>query len=139
MSGGRRREATERKVGPDLGKCQTQFEEKRAKIDAQAAKAAIACRYGDNGDQTVTDYDTGLMWEKKDGVVGGSAPTLPTPSSHCVNTLYTWFDAFAYVAGASANGTAIALFLAGHARLATADGHRVGRHLRRERTGFRAR
>jgi len=32
---------------------------------AKATKAAIACRYRDNADSTITDYDTGLMWDKK--------------------------------------------------------------------------
>ena len=52
------------------------FRTQLAKINAKATKAAIACRYGDNGDGTVTDYDTGLQWEQKDGEVGGSACIL---------------------------------------------------------------
>jgi hypothetical protein len=49
----------------DLAKCQTKFNEKLGKISTKAADASVACRYGDNGDGTVTDYDTGLEWEQK--------------------------------------------------------------------------
>src|SRR5262245_33383010 len=49
----------------DPGKCQAKFDSKLAKLNAQARDAAIACRYRDNGDGTVTDYDTGLQWEQK--------------------------------------------------------------------------
>jgi len=48
----------------DLAKCQTKFQDALAKITAKAAKAGIACRYLDNSDSTITDYDTGLQWEK---------------------------------------------------------------------------
>jgi len=50
--------------------CQTKLQDKLAKFSARATEAAIACRYLDNGDQTITDFDTGLMWEKKDDAGG---------------------------------------------------------------------
>jgi hypothetical protein len=49
----------------DLAKCTTKLLQKLAKLTAKASEAAIACRYGDNDDGTVTDYDTGLQWEQK--------------------------------------------------------------------------
>ena len=98
----------------DPVKCQTQFQEKLTKIDAKAAEATIECRYGDNGDQTVTDYDTGLMWEKKDGEVGGVCFFAPGVVSHCVNTNHDWFDAVIYVAGTSDDRSTTRTFLAGH-------------------------
>jgi hypothetical protein len=49
----------------DPAKCQTKFDAKLAILNVQATAAAIACRYGVNGDGTVTDYDTGLQWEQK--------------------------------------------------------------------------
>lgn len=99
----------------DLATCQTQFDAKVAKIDEQAAKLAIACRYGDNGDQTVTDYDTGLMWEKKDGEIGGLCLSIPGAVNHCVNyTFATWSSAQTYVSHASEDGLAMVPFLAGH-------------------------
>jgi hypothetical protein len=60
-----------------LPACQTTFNNSLAKIDAQANAAAIACRYGDNGDGTATDYDTGLQWEQKtsDGTVHDASNT----------------------------------------------------------------
>jgi hypothetical protein len=70
----------------DPAKCQTTFQEKLARISAKATKAAIDCRYGDNGDGTVTDFDTGLQWEQKDGAGGG--PSLDNP--HDVDNLYKW-------------------------------------------------
>lgn len=50
---------------PDHAKCQTKFDAKLATLNAKAAAAGIACRYRDHGDSTITDHDTGLMWEKK--------------------------------------------------------------------------
>jgi len=43
---------------------------------------AIACRYGDNGDGTVTDYDTGLQWEQK----------TDDASVHDKDNTYAWSD-----------------------------------------------
>ena len=67
----------------DLPKCQTKFANKLAKLNDQATRAAIACRYGVNTGAeagTVTDYDTGLQWEQKtdDG------------SIHDKDNLYQW-------------------------------------------------
>lgn len=52
----------------DLAKCQTKFDDKLATLDEKAADAGIACRYRDNGDSTITDLATGLMWERKNDV-----------------------------------------------------------------------
>src|SRR5262249_24800260 len=52
----------------DLAKCQTKFDDTTAKLDALAAAANVACRYRDNGDSTVTDTKTGLMWERKNAI-----------------------------------------------------------------------
>jgi hypothetical protein len=54
-------------------------------------------RFIDNGDGTVTDNETGLMWEQKTGAVGNSgecpgAATCIDP--HNVNNLYSWSVAF---------------------------------------------
>lgn len=50
-------------------------------------------RFTDNGDGTVTDHLTHLMWEKKTGAIGvpvecSDVATCPNP--HDVNNLYTW-------------------------------------------------
>jgi hypothetical protein len=61
--------------------------------------------YVDNGDGTVTDNQTGLMWEKKTGVVD-------TPNSgdiHDVNNAYLW--AVAIAPFADPNGTLYSDFL----------------------------
>jgi hypothetical protein len=58
-------------------------------------QAGATLSYTDNGDGTITDTNTGLMWEKKsdDG------------SIHDKDTFYTWDDAFAvHVAGLNASG-----------------------------------
>jgi hypothetical protein len=68
----------------DLGKCLTKFQEKLAQVTAKATKAAIACRYQDNGNGTVTDYDTGLQWEQK--VSPGGGATDP----HASGNVFTW-------------------------------------------------
>ena len=55
-------------------------------------------RFVDNGDGTVTDNETGLIWEKKDNTC---------PGIHCVNDAYTWSSS-----GTAPDGTAFATFLA---------------------------
>lgn len=99
----------------DLAKCQAKLQEKLTKITEKATDAAIACRYGDNGDGTVTDYDTGLQWEKKTGrfVINVGFVCL-TNDGHCVNDIYEWSEAHAYIGGTTADGHASVPFLAGH-------------------------
>ncbi len=48
-----------------LANCQTRFDAKLAALSARAKVAGLPCRYEVNGDGTVTDYDTGLQWERK--------------------------------------------------------------------------
>ncbi len=69
-----------------------------------------ATRFTDNGDGTVTDHQTGLMWEKQTGTVGSGVPChLSCPDPRVVNNWYSW------TAGADgaeeANGTAFTNFL----------------------------
>ena len=73
---------------------------------ACGAKAAIACRYGDTGDGTVIDYDTGLQWEKKTGisVLDSFVCIRPDDQPHCVLDTFTFSEALLYV-NASANGS----------------------------------
>lgn len=99
----------------DLAKCETKFQEKLAKITAKAADDAVACRYGANGDGTVTDYDTGLQWEQKEGEVGGLCFLFLDRVSHCVNSTYTWADAQSFVSGASSDGATVTSFFPGAA------------------------
>lgn len=58
-------------------------------------------RFCDNGDGTITDNQTGLMWEKKDAAGG----------IHDRNNLYTWSSGD--FEGAPADGTAFTVFIAG--------------------------
>jgi hypothetical protein len=83
----------------DPAKCQTKFDEKLAKLTAQATEAAIPCRYGVNGDGTATDYDTGRQWEQK---------TDDGTTVHDKDNLYTWNTA---LGGTTPNGTAFTNFL----------------------------
>jgi hypothetical protein len=80
------------------GKCQVKFDTRLATLSAQATAAAIACRYGVNGDGTATDYDTGLVWEQKtdDGSV------------HDKDNTYTWNTA---LKGTTPDGTVFTAFL----------------------------
>ena len=87
---------------PDLTKCQTKFTDAVAKVDAKASASAIACRYGDHGDGTVIDYDTGLQWEKKTHL--SPLDICTRLEEHCVISSYSWDDAVAYV-----NGTGMSL------------------------------
>jgi hypothetical protein len=78
----------------DLVKCTTKFQASLAKIDAKAAKAAIACRYRDNGDSTVTDFDTGLMWERKiETIPFMNLPCEVLNGPSCVSRQFTWLEA----------------------------------------------
>jgi uncharacterized protein DUF1566 len=84
----------------DLAKCSTKFQDKIAKLNEKATKDTIECRYDDNGDGTVSDYDTGLQWEKKVNPGGG------TTDAHDVNNGYSWS-----ISGTAADGTAFTDFL----------------------------
>lgn len=114
----------------DLAKCQAKFTATVGKIEDKAAAVTLACRYGDNADGTVIDYDTGLQWEKK---IPGTCTVRPRPcvtnaacgtgtceadsSPQFVNRLFTWDEAVAYVNGVIADGAGITgpvASLAGH-------------------------
>ena len=71
------------------------------------AQAAHAQRFTDNGDGTVTDHQTGLMWEKKTPAGSGSV--------HDVNNKYTWCasgDTGCPSPSNLADGTVFTVFLA---------------------------
>jgi hypothetical protein len=80
----------------DLAQCQATFEAKLAQIIAKATEAEIACRYRDGDDGTVTDYDTGLQWEKKSGAPGLGGLCL-IDDVHCVQDQYDWLGANLFV------------------------------------------
>jgi hypothetical protein len=100
----------EGKVG-DLTKCQTAFQGVLTKIGAKATKAAIACRYGANGDGTVTDYDTGLQWEQKTD----NDITCILAFPNCWTNTYVWNDAMAKFLSEMNGTTDSALSQAGYA------------------------
>jgi hypothetical protein len=75
--------------------CQTKFSN-------ALTKAGTACRYLDNGDGTVTDLNTGLQWEQKDNLGGGSDLSDP----HDADNGYSWST------GTAPDGTAFTDFLA---------------------------
>jgi hypothetical protein len=54
----------------DRAACQARFAASLDAIGVDAAHSAIPCRYRDNGDNTVTDFDTGLMWAKQHALDG---------------------------------------------------------------------
>ena len=62
----------------DPAKCQAKFYQKVEKIRAQAAASAVPCRYRDNGDNAVTDFDTGLMWVKQVALASPLSDALVT-------------------------------------------------------------
>ena len=54
-----------------------------------AGSTCVGDRFADNGNQTVTDNLTGLVWEKKDNL--DSAPNSSDP--HDADNAYTWNNA----------------------------------------------
>lgn len=78
--------------------------EMNAKLNAlkdavNANAASVTCpagtptRFTDNGDGTVCDSQTGLMWEKKTGTVGAAVNCITSadcPDPHNVNNFYRW-------------------------------------------------
>ena len=72
--------------------CQAALTAALAQIDAAAAQAGTSCRYLDNGadpvtgDDTISDLNTGLMWEKQTGTPGNPS----TGRVDDVNNSYTW-------------------------------------------------
>jgi hypothetical protein len=70
-------------------------------------------RLSDNGDGTITDHETGLVWEKKsdlDNVPVNCATALDCPDPHDADNLYTWTDAD--TPSDLATGTAFTVLLA---------------------------
>ena len=66
-----------------------------AVADDGTLRRGLPFNYQDNGDGTVLDLNTALVWEKKlpgDGSGGGNCndPTLANRSLHCVNNGYLW-------------------------------------------------
>ena len=61
-------------------------------------------RFVDNGDGTVTDRETGLQWEKKDGSGGGEN----FANAHDVDNTYSWNTTFG---GTTPNGSVFTDFL----------------------------
>ena len=80
----------------DPAKCQTELANKLARLTDRATAAAIACRYGVNGDGTATDYDTGLQWEQKtdDGSVHDKDNTYSWALENSLTRNGTVFTAF---------------------------------------------
>jgi hypothetical protein len=99
--------------------CRAKFADALARADATAAKAQASCRYVDNGadasgDDTVSDLNTGLMWEKETGTAG-------KPSSGRVDDVNNRYD-WSSTGDNLANGTVFTVFLAGLNTGASSDG-----------------
>src|SRR5947208_1462388 len=73
-------------------------------------------RFVDNGDGTVTDNETGLQWEQKDGA--DRVANFADP--HDVDNTYTWSSS-----GTAADGTAFTAFLSRLNACTSADGTTV--------------
>jgi len=54
-------------------------------------QAGAPLRYVDNGNGTITDLNTGLMWEK---MCSEDPPGGTCPAEHSVDMVYNWSDAF---------------------------------------------
>lgn len=97
----------------DHAKCSTKFQGQLAKISATAGEKGIACRYRDNGNGTVTDFDTGLQWAKKNSEDGGEDFANP----HDADNEYTWSSS-----GLPADGTVFTDYLSRLNRCSFAPG-----------------
>jgi len=104
----------------DLASCQSQPGGQRFPASGQTTsygpgsdgdvRAGAALSYTDNGDGTITDHNTGLMWEKKDDSGG----------IHDKDNYYTWgMDSSPY----TMNGTMVTGFLATLNRAPCFAGH----------------
>lgn len=77
----------------DLAKCRGKFQAAMAKIDAKATKVGVACRFRDEGG-TVTDFDTGLMWEQKfETFLNFPCGLVPPGPPSCVTRTFSWTEA----------------------------------------------
>jgi hypothetical protein len=100
-----RQEGEKLKGNPfNFGACETAF-------DAAITAAGTACRYIDDGDGTVSDLNTLLIWEKK--TVDGSV--------HDVDNRYTW----SVEDGTAPKGTAFTDFLGRLNNCTSSDGSTV--------------
>ena len=77
----------------------------------------FAKQFTDNGDGTVTDHKTGLMWEQATGTVG---TILTSPPVTDVNNTYTWSSTSS--TGTAPDGTAFTSFLVTLNNGASVDG-----------------
>jgi hypothetical protein len=87
-----------------------------ARVDSMVdgiGAALAGVRFVDNGDGTISDTQTGLMWEKKDGADGVPNPDDP----HDVDNFYPWS-----VSGTTPDGPAFTEFLARLNACTTEDG-----------------
>jgi len=83
--------------------CRAKFDAEIARTDRAATEAGTSCRFVDNGNGSVSDLNTGLVWEQK---VAGSGCT------HCADDTYTWSNyAVPGVDGTDADGGAFSAFL----------------------------
>ena len=102
--------------------CEAQFQSALGVAEHIAiAAGTTACRFVDNGNSTVSDLNTGLLWEKKDAIC---------PGAHCYSDRFSWgtfgpdridpdgtiFTTFLYGfnGGTSADGMATSGCFAGH-------------------------
>jgi hypothetical protein len=101
--------------------CRHRYFRKWAAFQSYTGSTCVGARFTDNGDGTVRDNLTALVWEKKTGTVFGNGVDCSTTTcvdSHAVNNLYQWcldanHDATCDNAGGGpADGNAFTDFLA---------------------------
>jgi hypothetical protein len=114
---GKERGRRDRRQARCLGGVQTRFTASLAKIDAKASTEGTFCRYVDNGDGTVSDLNSGLIWEQKttDGSVHDASHSY-TWSVSVPNPNGTAFTDFLYAlnGGTSTDGAATTGCFTGH-------------------------
>ncbi len=93
----------------DYTTCQEKLQEALTKADDKASGSGTACRFIDNHDGSVTDLNSGLVWEQKTGAITSPVDCSAGPCAdpHDVNNEYKWS-----ATGTAPDGRAFTDFLA---------------------------
>ncbi|HEV7732803.1 MAG TPA: DUF1566 domain-containing protein [Candidatus Binatia bacterium] len=83
----------------DRAKCLTRFRDTMATLDARAEQGGFPCRFRNNGDNTITDFQTGLMWVQLRGRDGVASADLLD-----VDNRYDWKTALQVAADLNGSG-----------------------------------
>jgi hypothetical protein len=81
----------------DAAECINRFESKLARLDLLASGSGLPCRYAYLGGGVVKDLNTGLEWEQKSNLDGGSNYGHPSDADNLYNWSHTESEADGFV------------------------------------------